>query len=381
MFFAMFLLGGISSTKGIVLGEVKLDIGLDMSQFGLVVLFFQWGFVMASVIAGYLTDKHGLKIMTIVGSIVMGLGLLGTGLASTVAFFLGFYMIVGLGLGAMTVASNAVVPAVYPEKQGMMFNIAMGVYGLGMFLTPIILNKMFLNDISWRWFYGGIATLLVVFVIYLVSIRIPDGKVERIDITAFLTLLKNHQFVFVLFFLVFYVSAEITFMNFFPAYLHTLDLDGATIEEKRGMAAAIISVFSILFTVGRLLGGLLCNFLGERKMLILFSGLSTAIVALSKYFSNDLIYLFAGAGLFFSVLFPTATGLCTKLSKTGGSALGLVYIAAGVGGGIGGWVVGVVSEVFGASDGFSLPILFLGVIFVISFFLKDNPDDVQVRAS
>ncbi|MCQ6264972.1 hypothetical protein M1K46_04715 [Fictibacillus sp. WQ 8-8] len=37
MGFTMFLLGGLSSTKGIVLDEVKKDIGLDLNQFGLVV--------------------------------------------------------------------------------------------------------------------------------------------------------------------------------------------------------------------------------------------------------------------------------------------------------------------------------------------------------
>lgn len=43
MGFTMFVLGGLSSTKGIVLDEVKKDIGLDLNQFGLVVFIFQWG--------------------------------------------------------------------------------------------------------------------------------------------------------------------------------------------------------------------------------------------------------------------------------------------------------------------------------------------------
>ncbi|MDM5340869.1 hypothetical protein QUF84_27125 [Fictibacillus enclensis] len=50
MGFTMFVLGGLSSTKGIVLDEVKKDIGLDLNQFGLVVFIFQWGFTLASVV-------------------------------------------------------------------------------------------------------------------------------------------------------------------------------------------------------------------------------------------------------------------------------------------------------------------------------------------
>jgi MFS transporter, OFA family, oxalate/formate antiporter len=372
MFFSMFLLGGISSTKGIILDEVQRDIGLSMNNFGLVVFIFQWGFVVASVIIGYYADKHGIKLMTIIGTLIMAAGLLGTGLAPTVAFFLGFYMVVGFGLGAMTVASNAVVPAIYPDKQGMMFNIAMGLYGVGMFVTPIILRLMFSYGVSWRLFYIGITVLLVIFVLYTVKVKVPEGKVDRISVSAFITMLKHRQFLFVMLFLLFYVSAEISFMNFFPSYLQSLELNGAAPDDKRGMVATIISVFSILFTIGRLAGGFITRYISEKKTLVLFSGLALLVVAFSKYFANEWIYMFAAAGLFFSVLFPTATAIGTKLSDTGGSALGLVYVAAGIGGAFAGWIVGAVSQSYGPSQGFNLPIIFLFVLFVISLLLKEN---------
>ena len=203
---------------------------------------------------------------------------------------------------------------------------------------------------------------------------VPEWKAQRISVGAFLQMLKNSQFLFVMFFLIFYVSAEVAFMNFFPSYLQSLDLHGASADEKRAMVATILSVFSILFTVGRLLGGFVSGILGEKKTLMLFSLLAVAVVTLSKYFANDWVYLFAAAGLFFSVLFPTATGLGTKLSATGGSALGLVYVAAGIGGAFAGWVVGAVSDAYGAQVGFNLPILFLGILFVLSLLLKDKPD-------
>lgn len=380
MFFSMFLLGGISSTKGIILEEVKRDIGLDMNGFGLVVFIFQWGFVLASVITGYYTDKRGLKLMTIIGSLIMGAGLLGTGLASTVMFFLGFYLVVGFGLGAMTVASNAVVPAVYPEKQGMMFNIGMGMYGIGMFATPMLLNAMFASGVSWRMFYVGITAVLIGFVLFTMKIKVPEGKVNKISVGAFMTMLRQSQFVFVMLFLIFYVSAEVAFMNFFPSFLQSLDLNGASTGEKKAMVATIISVFSILFTVGRLGGGLVSGFIGEKKTLTLFSLLAVVTVTLSKFFADEWIYMFALAGLFFSVLFPTATGLGTKMSETGGSALGLVYVAAGIGGAFAGWIVGAVSEAFGPSLGFNLPIIFLAILFLISLLLKNNPDAQAAKA-
>ena len=249
--FTQFISGGVTNTKGIVLDQVEKDLGLDMSEFGLVVFILQLGFTLASVVIGYYTDKKGLRTMTIIGAIIMGLGFLGTGLAPNIMFFLGFYMIVGFGLGALGVASNAIIPAAYPKKQNQMFNFAMGVYGLGMVLFPQFLNYMF-QFASWRYFYIGIAVSLIAVIIYITSVAFPSGKAEKIDLKAFIPMLKDAQFVFLMIFLVFQVSAEVSFMNFFPTYLKSLDLGGMSTANKEDMVATILSLFSIFFMAGRL---------------------------------------------------------------------------------------------------------------------------------
>ncbi|WP_160914318.1 MFS transporter [Halobacillus litoralis] len=371
LMFTQFISGGVTNTKGIVLDQVENDLGLDMSEFGLVVFIFQLGFTLASVVIGYYTDKKGLRTMTIIGSIIMGLGFLGTGLAPNIMFFLGFYMIVGFGLGALGVASNAIIPAAYPKKQNQMFNFAMGVYGLGMVLFPQFLNYMF-QFASWRYFYIGIAVSLVAVIIYITSVAFPSGKAEKIDLKAFIPMLKDAQFVFLMIFLVFQVSAEVSFMNFFPTYLKSLDLGGMSTADKEDMVATILSVFSIFFMAGRLGVAYLTNWINERIILITFSAGALLMVGASFLVAENFPYLFAGAGLFFSTLFPTATAFGTQLSKTGGSALGLIYIAAGIGGGLAGYIVGLASEAFGMTGGFSIVIVFLALMFITTFFLNSK---------
>ncbi|ARI75873.1 MFS transporter [Halobacillus mangrovi] len=371
LMFTQFISGGVTNTKGIVLDQVEKDLGLDMSQFGLVVFIFQLGFTLASVLIGYYTDKKGLRIMTTIGAIVMGIGFLGTGLAPNITFFLGFYMIVGFGLGSLGVASNAIVPAAYPKKQNQMFNFAMGVYGLGMVLFPQFLNYLF-QFASWRYFYIGIAASLIAVIIYITSVSFPSGKAEKIDFKAFIPMLKDAQFVFLMVFLVFEVSAEVSFMNFFPTYLKSLDLGGLSTTEKEDMVATILSLFSVFFMIGRLAIAYLTNWVNERVILITFSAGSLMMVGVSFLVANDFPYLFAGAGLFFSTLFPTATAFGTQISKTSGSALGLIYIAAGIGGGIAGYIVGLASEIFGQAGGFSIVIIFLLLMFLTTFFMNKN---------
>ncbi|MGI8313577.1 MFS transporter [Halobacillus mangrovi] len=371
LMFTQFISGGVTNTKGIVLDQVEKDLGLDMSQFGLVVFIFQLGFTLASVLIGYYTDKKGLRIMTTIGAIIMGIGFLGTGLAPNITFFLGFYMIVGFGLGSLGVASNAIVPAAYPKKQNQMFNFAMGVYGLGMVLFPQFLNYLF-QFASWRYFYIGIAASLIAVIIYITSVSFPSGKGEKIDFKAFIPMLKDAQFVFLMVFLVFEVSAEVSFMNFFPTYLKSLDLGGLSTAEKEDMVAAILSLFSVFFMVGRLAIAYLTNWVNERVILITFSAGSLLMVGVSFLVANDFPYLFAVAGLFFSTLFPTATAFGTQISKASGSALGLIYIAAGIGGGIAGYIVGLASEIFGQAGGFSIVIVFLLLMFLTTFFMNKN---------
>ncbi|WP_226581765.1 MFS transporter [Halobacillus litoralis] len=371
LMFTQFISGGVTNTKGIVLDQVEQDLGLDMSQFGLVVLIFQLGFTLASVLIGYYTDKKGLRTMTIIGAVIMGLGFLGTGLAPNIMFFLGFYMIVGFGLGALGVASNAIVPAAYPNKQNQMFNFAMGVYGLGMVLFPQFLNYMF-QFASWRYFYIGIAATLILVIIYITSVAFPSGKAEKIDLKAFIPMLKDAQFVFLMVFLVFQVSAEVSFTNFFPTYLKSLDLGGMPEAEKEDLVATILSVFSIFFMAGRLGVAYLTNWINERIILITFSAGALIMVGISFLVAENFPYLFAGAGLFFSTLFPTATAFGTQLSKTSGSALGLIYIAAGLGGGIAGYIVGLASEIFGTTGGFSIVLIFLALMFVTTLFMNSQ---------
>ncbi|WP_181349076.1 sugar MFS transporter [Thalassobacillus sp. CUG 92003] len=371
LMFTQFISGGVTNTKGIVLDQVEKDLGLDMGQFGLIVFIFQLGFTLASLVFGYLTDKNGLRIMTIAAAILMGIGFFGTGFAPNVLFFLGFYMLVGFGLGALGVASNAIVPVAYPERQNQMFNLAMGVYGLGMVVFPQILNYLF-QFASWRYFYAGIAVSLIAVIIYITSVAFPTGKVEKINLKAFIPMLKDAQFVFLMFFLIFEVSAEVSFTNFFPSYLKSQDLGGLSTAEKEGMVAGILSLFSVFFMAGRLGVAYFSKWINERLILISFSLGSVLVVSISFVFATQWPYLFAGAGLFFSTLFPTATAFGTNLSENAGSALGLIYVASGIGGGIAGYLIGIVSEYFGHTGGFSIVIVFLALMFITSLFMNAN---------
>ncbi|MGG4394050.1 MFS transporter [Paenibacillus thiaminolyticus] len=374
IFATMFVLGGIQNTKGIILERVQHDIQLDISQVGVMVSIFQIGFLLASLIAGIFADRKGIKAVMGVGTVLMMIGLIGTSASFTVAFFLGFYLIVGLGIGSMTVSVATIIPTYFKERAGVIFNLANALFGVGMIVTPILLNVMFAQNISWRYFYIGVSVLIAIILFALLSFKpaktTADQGQDKVSLTSVLQLFQDRQILFVILFILFYVAAEAGFLNFFPILFNSLDIAGMTADQKASTAGYIIASFAFLFTIGRFVGGFIIYKLGERRTLVAFSLFALVSLVLGRLFMTNFSYLIMLFGLAMSVLFPTAQGIASKLTKQAGSLQGVIYVASGLGGAVVGILIGQVSEAFGIQNGFNLLFVFTVIISILAFLIR-----------
>ena len=248
LFVTMFLLGGIQNTKGLILEQVQHDISLNMSQVGSLITFFQIGFLVASLLTGYFTDKKGLKVMMFIGSLMMAVGLTGTSLAFNVMLFFGFYLVIGLGIGSMLVSIVTVIPTFYKEKAGMMFNVSNAMFGVGMIVTPLILQYLFSHSISWRTFYVGVAVIVAVIILVLSTLKIESSAQVDMKFSDFLELLTQKSLLLVILFITLYVAAEAAFLNFFPIFYTSMDIGNMSNTQKAETAAYVISSFCLLYT-------------------------------------------------------------------------------------------------------------------------------------
>ncbi|MGG3839115.1 MFS transporter [Paenibacillus thiaminolyticus] len=374
IFATMFVLGGIQNTKGIILERVQHDIQLDISQVGVMVSIFQIGFLLASLIAGIFADRKGIKAVMSVGTVLMIIGLIGTSASFTVAFFLGFYLIVGLGIGSMTVSVATIIPTYFQERAGVIFNLANALFGVGMIVTPILLNVMFAQNMSWRYFYIGVSALIALILFALLSFKpaktTADQGQDKVTLKSVLQLFQDRQILFVILFILFYVAAEAGFLNFFPILYNSLDIAGMTADQKASTAGYIIASFAFLFTIGRFVGGFIIYKLGERRTLVAFSLFALASLVLGRMFMTSFSYLIMLFGLAMSVLFPTAQGIASKLTKQAGSLQGVIYVASGLGGAVVGILIGQVSEAFGIQNGFNLLFVFTAIISILAFLIR-----------
>ena len=372
LFMTMFLLGSIQTTKGLVLEQVQHDIEITLTLLGTVMSFFQWGFTLAALFTGYLADKKGVKYMMLVGSTLMAAGLVATGLSGTAAFFLGFYMVVGLGIGSMMTAICTVIPKMFSKQASMLFNVGNAFFGVGLIIAPLALNALFSNDISWRFFYYGIAIIVTCMMVVMTRLTIKhSADAEKLTFTDAMLVLKDKQVAILFAFFVFYVAMEAAFFNFFPMFISSLDLGGLSAAEKTAKAAGMLGMFGFMFTAFRFAGGYITKFLGETRTLVCFSALALVSLILGIIFAEQMIYIFVAFGVGLSLLWTTAQTIITRGTDKEGTVIGLTYVGAGIGGALGGQLVGSLSDAYGTTVGFSALIAFGMVALILAMLVKE----------
>ncbi|WP_235891865.1 MFS transporter [Klebsiella spallanzanii] len=130
-------------------------------------------------------------------------------------------------------------------------------------------------------------------------------------------------------------------------------------------------VNTLHFQTGFLVASLLTGYFTDKKglkimMLIGSLMMAVGLVGTSLAFSLLLVIGF--------ILFYVAA-VATKLTDKSGSTMGLIYVASGMGGAFAGWLIGQVSQMYGVSLGFNLIIAFVAIFFVLTFFIRENPEN------
>lgn len=115
---------------------------------------FLIGMVMAIVIAGRLTDRHGPAKPMIVGFFLFTTGLLGAMLAHHVVVMLVSRFLQGLGSGAMNLALFVLVAQLFDERQrSQLMALLAFLWVLPAFVGPP-LAAWIASEFGWRWVFG-----------------------------------------------------------------------------------------------------------------------------------------------------------------------------------------------------------------------------------
>jgi EmrB/QacA subfamily drug resistance transporter len=129
----------------------------------------------STVLAGKFGDLFGRKLVFQAGVVVFIVGSFCCGLSGNMEMLIAFRAVQGLGGGALTVTSTALIADVIPLRlRGQYQGVLGAVFGVTTVIGPL-LGGVFTDDLSWRWvFYINVP--IAVIVIALAARTIPQVR-------------------------------------------------------------------------------------------------------------------------------------------------------------------------------------------------------------
>jgi FHS family glucose/mannose:H+ symporter-like MFS transporter len=371
-FLSFFAFGFIDNLKGPILPELLHAEQFTMSQGGTVFLGAYIGFIIATLLTGVISDLIGNRLVLVLAAMCLILGLLGVSQSESFWFLVLLMGCMGLGLGAIEVGANGLILELHHQNPGRYLNLLATFHGTGSFLVPLYVAWLIHWKLSWQTIFLSTGLLAVGMA---VLFAIPRNSVKTNSEPTKLRTKTNLRDVLILGFrgpmgwyyllISTYVAVELGVAAWLMEYLQ--QVRGQSVNQS----SFYLSAFFVMIMLGRLTGSVVVDRMGYHRVvtIALIGGASCLLLAI--FLPNSMLFLFSASGGFFSVVFPTITAIATRRHKTNvGSMLGILFTFGGLGGALGPWLIGVVSQWTSLSVGMVVPVAFCIVAIATSIFLS-----------
>jgi sugar phosphate permease len=153
---------------------IRADLGLSLSQMGLLLSAFSWSYALCQLPVGALVDKIGPRWLLGIGLVVWSLAQAAGGLASTFGYFVIARIALGIGEAPQFPAAARVVSNWFPLRaRGTPTGIYNSASPLGVALAPLLLSPLIIAT-SWHWaFFITGAMGLVAAIVWITLYRDP----------------------------------------------------------------------------------------------------------------------------------------------------------------------------------------------------------------
>jgi FHS family Na+ dependent glucose MFS transporter 1 len=270
------------------------------------------------------------------------------------------WLVLGVTGGALDVGGNTLLVWVHGRQVGPFMNGLHFFFGVGSFLSPIIIALAIQVSGGIRWAYWMLALLVLPTALWLVRLPSPSPRPatgERAPATGGFPaqprpeagrgqagarrIVRPGHAVLISLLLLLYVGAEAAFGGWIYTYAVALDLSDAT------TAAYLVSAFWGALTVGRLLAVPLAARYRPRSLLLADLAGCLASVAVLLLWSSSPAATWLGAlglGLSMASIFPTAITLAERRITITGQVTGWFLVSGSMGAMLLPWLIGQLFE-------------------------------------
>jgi FHS family Na+ dependent glucose MFS transporter 1 len=340
---AFIVLGLITGVFGPTLANLAQNTQTALNQISIIFAARSLGYLSGSFLAGRLYDR-------VRGHPLIALTLLATALAFILIpiiplLWLLVLLMIALGIaeGMMDVGGNSLIVWVHGDGVGPFMNGLHFFFGIGAFISPIIIAQVVLTTGEFRWAYWLLALLALPMAF--AFLRLPSPAIQR-SVQHSQNTQANLPLVALIATLLFvYVGAETGYGNWVFTYAMRLNLADAT------NAALLTSTFWGSFTLGRLLGIPISARAKPATILIIDLLGCLASVSAILFFSQSIAVLWLatfGAGIFLASVFPTAFALAGERLVITAQVTGWFMVGGGLGAMFFPWLIGQLIEPLGA---------------------------------
>ena len=366
-FLAFFVFGFTDNLKGPTLPAILNELRIDYGTGGNILFGVYLGFLIATIVTGFLADRFGLKLVLLLAGACLILGVSGYSVAQSVWPLSGSIFVIGLGLGALELGPNAIIVSLHQDRKGLYLNLMAVLHGLGSTLAPLFAGWLLSLSIGWRVIYRWDLLLIALFVINFLFLRFPRAEAKtELDFREIPRLAFKGNMPWFYISIAFYVAVEIGMASWLVIFLQSEHNLSVTSSNQA------LSLFFAMLMIGRLLGGFIVHRVGYLRSIFFASLFALTFIALGLFGPASLYFFLPLTGLCLSIIFPTLTAAVSD-SHTGNTntILGLLFTFAGIGGIIGPWLVGWGSDLFGLRSGFAINLFFaMALLISIVVLLK-----------
>ena len=372
MVLVVFVLSGLAfgsmASISVFLKPVSLEFGWSRGQTSFAYTVASLSSAVFGVLWGQVADKYGTKWFGFVGAICMSLVLFALSSLDSIAQFYTFYFLFGaLGSALLFSPLYANVGFWFKEDPGLALGLAASGGAIGQAFIPH-LSGILIESSGWKLAYVNLA-IIYIFISFPIAFLIKESpwrinarNQEEEEERSF-PLSEREVVAWISVAVIFCcICMSIPIMHLVPL----LTDKGFSLE----FATSVLMILMICGAFGRILGGMLGDYIGALPGYILMSlGQTVFVVWFPHLISPTLIYIMAAlfgftySGVMSSIL------VCTRVmvsAKFGARAMSLTSFFGWIGMGFGGFLGGYFFDIYGD---YNWAFAFSGITGIVNLFI------------
>lgn len=367
IYLAFISLGLPDSLLGAGWPVMHTELGVSVSFMGIISMVISGGTIVSSLLSDKLTHKFGTRAVTVASVFLTVAALFGFSFSSSFSMLIIFAVPYGLGAGAIDAALNNYVALHYKAKHMSWLHCF---WGVGAIISPFIMSFA-LKNLNWNSGYR-IVGFIQLAIALLLLVTLPVWKInktestadtKRVGLTAALKI-KGVPFLLIGFFA--YCAAEATAMYWASTYF--TEVKGISGDR----AASFAALFYIGITLGRFASGFITERLGDRRMILLGTGILACgimilLIPVQSYMTAFAAFLVIGFGcapIYPCIIHSTPANFGAENS---GAIIGIQMASAYVGS----TFIPPLFGLFGNAVGFSVMPVYLLAFFALMIIMTE----------